>query len=68
MFCNRNNAVAPSGAGVPSIHRVAVSDHRDPICESTPIRARTSSPRLVSCVDSDVIARGQYRARSALAR
>ena len=40
------------------------SAHSDGTCDNTPIRARTSSPRLVSWVDSVVIADGHNRARS----
>ena len=45
--------------------RATNSAHSDGTCDSTPMRARTSSPRLVSWVDSVVIARGHSWARVA---
>ena len=45
--------------------RLTNSAHSDGTCDSTPIRARTSSPRLVSCVVNAVIACGHSAARTA---
>ena len=68
MFCHRNSPVSGSGDGVAFSQRVTNSAHSDGTWDSTPIRARTSSPRLVSWVDSVVIACGHRRARIALLR
>ena len=45
-------------AGVAASTCATSSPHSDGTCDSTPMRARTSSPRLVSWVDSVVIADG----------
>ena len=62
MFCNRNSPVIGSGDGSRRSHAPANSAHSDGTCDSTPIRARTSSPRLVSCVLNAVIASRPQRA------
>ena len=51
MFCSKKSPVAGSGGGDSSAHLPTSSVHSDGTCDSTPMRARTSSPRLVSCVD-----------------
>ena len=65
MFCSRNNPVVRSGGGVVSVQLSTSSVHCDGTCDSTPMRARTSSPRLVSWVLNDTIVCGQNRARVA---
>ena len=53
------------GKGPRSSQRATNSAHSDGTCDSTPMRARTSSPRLVSWVVNVVIACGHSRARVA---
>ena len=65
MFCHKNCPVATSGEGASISQRATNSVHSDGTCDSTPMRARTSSPRLVSWVVSVVIACGHNRARVA---
>ena len=68
MFCKSKSPVAGSGEGAESSHRDTISDHSVGTCDSTPIRARTSSPRLVSWVDKVVMAAGHSWPRTAAAR
>src|SRR6478736_6681134 len=56
MFCHRNKPVAGSGGDRRCSHARTYCAHSDGTCDSTPIRARTSSPRLVSCVVNAAIA------------
>ena len=65
MFCHRNSPVAESGAGDSASQPATISAHSPGTWDSTPIRARTSSPRLVSWVVSVVMAVGQRRDRTA---
>ena len=59
------NAVPESGGGVRSAQARTYCAHSEGTWDSTPMRARTSSPRLVSWVDSVVIACGHIAARVA---
>nr|CRL80999.1 hypothetical protein CPGR_04213 [Mycolicibacter nonchromogenicus] len=54
-----------SGEGDLDSQRATNSAHSDGTCDNTPMRARTSSPRLVSWVDSVVIVCGHSRTRVA---
>ncbi len=65
MFCHRNNPASGAGEGVICSQPATISVHNPGTCDSTPIRARTSSPRLVSWVVSVDMAVGQRRARCA---
>ncbi len=63
MFCHRNSPVSGSGDGVARSQPRTNSAHSEGTCDSTPMRARTSSPRLVSWVLKVVIAVGHNVAR-----
>ena len=56
-----------SGSGAASSSVTSVRSHSPGASASTAMRARTSSLRLVSWVDSVVIASGQSRCRAAIA-
>ena len=65
--CHSSDANPGSGSGTSSSSRSSAAAQPSGASASTWMRARTSSPRLVSWVDSVVIACGQSRWRVAIA-
>ncbi len=66
-FCQASSSSERSGNGCAAAHRRIRSTHSPGISASTASRARTSSERLVSWVDSVVIVAGQEASRLASA-
>ena len=68
MFCRRKWPVALSGGGTSATTCRTSSAKSFGTSVSSMIRARVSSLRFVSCVDSDVIACGHSPARSSCSK
>ncbi len=62
--CQSRFSNGPSPVGATSRSCPSASRHASGVSESTSMRARTSSPRFVSCVESVVMACGAMRCRS----
>ena len=63
---NRSPPISGFSRALSRAQRVSAPRHSSGISESTSMRARTSSLRLVSCVEEASIVCGQSRARAAL--
>ena len=64
-LCQASSSSDRSGSGCARAHRRSRGAHSFGISASTASRARTSSERLVSCVESVVIVRGHAATRPA---